>query len=95
MSADGSGWINFKEFLLAIGITTGNKRRTSFVMIDLTLCRNGGVVAGKDMQAKLKWAFKMYDMNNDGLIDTTEMAKIIRVSRDVASRLLSRHSPWR
>lgn len=34
------------------------------------------------MEAKLKWAFKMYDINNDGRIDTTEMAKIIRVSCD-------------
>ena len=53
---DNSGWINFKEFLLAIGITTGT-----------------------DSRAKLKWAFKMYDINKDGLIDAQEMAKIIKV----------------
>jgi len=55
--ADGDGHIDFKEFLLAVGITTGN-----------------------DPREKLKWAFKMYDMNNDGLIDVDEMTKIIKVS---------------
>lgn len=40
---DNDGSISFKEFLLAIGVTTGSN--------------------SKD---KLKWAFKMYDINKDG-----------------------------
>lgn len=53
---DGNGWIDFKEFLLAIGITTSTNPKE-----------------------KLKWAFKMYDINNDGLIELDEMTKIIKV----------------
>src|SRR5690242_6759126 len=41
--ADDDGFINFKEFLLAVGVTTGS-----------------------DPREKLKWAFRMYDINNDG-----------------------------
>ncbi|RWS29058.1 neurocalcin-like protein [Leptotrombidium deliense] len=53
--ADGDGFISFKEFLLAVGVTTGS-----------------------DAREKLKWAFKMYDINNDGLIEIAEMDKIIK-----------------
>ena len=55
--ADDDGHISFKEFLLAIGVTTT-----------------------KEPREKLKWAFKMYDINNDGLIEVSEMGKIIKVS---------------
>lgn len=48
--------VDFKEFLMAIGITTSQNPRE-----------------------KLKWAFKMYDINNDGLIELDEMTKIIKV----------------
>lgn len=54
--ADDDGFILFKEFLLAIGITTGT-----------------------DSKEKLKWAFNMYDINNDGVIENSEMVKIIKV----------------
>ena len=54
---DGNGWIDFKEFLLAIGITqSGN------------------------IKEKLKWAFRMYDINNDGTIELDEMTGIIKAS---------------
>jgi Ca2+-binding EF-hand superfamily protein len=52
---DNDGSISFKEFLLAIGVTTGS-----------------------DSKEKLKWAFKMYDINKDGLVDVKEMEKIIK-----------------
>ncbi|RWS10103.1 hypothetical protein B4U79_06630 [Dinothrombium tinctorium] len=55
--SDGDGHIDFKEFLLAVGVTTGS-----------------------DAREKLKWAFKMYDINNDGLIEISEMDKIIKES---------------
>nr|XP_027200165.1 calmodulin-like protein 12 [Dermatophagoides pteronyssinus] len=57
---DGNGWIDFKEFLLAIGITTSTNPRE-----------------------KLKWAFKMYDINNDGLIELDEMTKIIKALHEM------------
>jgi len=57
---DGNGWIDFKEFLLAIGITTSTNPRE-----------------------KLKWAFKMYDINSDGLIELDEMTKIIKALHEM------------
>ena len=30
-------------------------------------------------EAKLNWAFKLYDVNNDGVIDLKEMAVIIEM----------------
>ncbi|CAG2162532.1 unnamed protein product [Oppiella nova] len=57
---DGNGWIDFKEFLLAIGITTSTNQRE-----------------------KLKWAFKMYDINNDGTIELDEMTKIIKALHEM------------
>ncbi|XP_074600170.1 neuronal calcium sensor 2-like [Brevipalpus obovatus] len=53
--SDNDGYIDFKEFLLAVGVTTGT-----------------------DPREKLKWAFKMYDINKDGEIDVNEMSKIIK-----------------
>ena len=52
--ADGNGWVDFKELLVAIAITTGTKARQ-----------------------KLDWVFKMYDINNDGVIKLEELTKII------------------
>ena len=54
---DNSGHIDFKEFLMAIGITASN--------------------SGEE---RLKWAFRMYDINNDGGIEIAEMTKIVKVS---------------
>lgn len=51
---DNSNKIDFKEFLLAINITS----------------------AGKP-EEKLQWAFQMYDINDDGTIDKSEMVEII------------------
>lgn len=53
---DNSGHIDFKEFLMAIGIT-----------------------ASSSGEERLKWAFRMYDINNDGGIELTEMTKIVKV----------------
>ncbi|VDD97822.1 unnamed protein product, partial [Enterobius vermicularis] len=51
---DRSGFIDFKEFLLTINVTSSGSAKE-----------------------KLQWAFKMYDINNDGTIDEFEMIKII------------------
>ncbi|XP_053212395.1 neuronal calcium sensor 2-like [Panonychus citri] len=66
--SDGDGYIDFKEFLLAVGVTTGT-----------------------DPREKLKWAFKMYDINRDGLIDVEEMSKIIK---SLYQMLGSEHSSY-
>lgn len=38
-----------------------------------------GITTSQNPREKLKWAFKMYDINNDGLIELDEMTKIIKV----------------
>lgn len=52
---DGNGHVDFKEFLLAVGITNNGTK-----------------------EEKLKWAFRMYDINNDGSIQQPEMTKIVK-----------------
>ncbi|XP_064486495.1 neuronal calcium sensor 2-like isoform X2 [Ornithodoros turicata] len=53
--ADNNGHIDFKEFLLAIGVTSSSSS-----------------------EERLKWAFRMYDINKDGRIEQKEMIKIIQ-----------------
>ncbi|XP_070396534.1 neuronal calcium sensor 2 [Dermacentor albipictus] len=53
--ADNNGHIDFKEFLLAIGVT-----------------------GSQSSEERLKWAFRMYDINGDGKIDQAEMVKIVQ-----------------
>lgn len=53
--ADNNGHIDFKEFLLAIGVT-----------------------GSQSSEERLKWAFRMYDINGDGKIDRNEMVKIVQ-----------------
>lgn len=52
---DKNDYIDFKEFLLAVGITSGWSSKE-----------------------KLKWAFRIYDINGDGFIEKEEMTKIIQ-----------------
>ena len=52
---DKNGYIDFKEFLLALDI-----------------CSNGTV------EEKLKWAYKLYDVDGDGVINQEEMTKIVQ-----------------
>jgi Ca2+-binding EF-hand superfamily protein len=40
------------------------------------------VLAKGDPEKKLKWAFKMYDIDANGSIDRQEMLKIIEVKRN-------------
>ncbi|UYV63369.1 ncs-2 [Cordylochernes scorpioides] len=51
---DSNGFIDFKEFLLAVGVTSS-----------------------QSPEERLKWAFKMYDINADGKIEKREMVKIV------------------
>ena len=52
--SDGNGFLDFKEFLMAIDIAT---------------CQTE--------ESKLAWVFKLYDVDNDGVIDIEEMASIM------------------
>ena len=52
--ADDNGYVSFKEFLLAINISS-----------------NGSA------EEKLKWAFRLYDINGDGVINRCEMIIIV------------------
>ena len=51
---DGNGYLDFKEFLLAVDIAT---------------CQTE--------ESKLAWVFKLYDVDNDGIINVYEMADIM------------------
>ena len=52
---DKNGYVDFKEFLLALDI-----------------CSNGTA------EKKLKWAYKLYDVDGDGVINREEMTKIVQ-----------------
>jgi len=51
---DNNGVIDFKEFLLAIDVSSGSSP-----------------------QKKLEWAFKMYDVNGNGVITRDEMEEVV------------------
>ena len=57
---DKNGFVDFKEFLLTINVTSTGTA-----------------------DEKLKWAFKMYDIDDDGVIVEDEMVKIVRAIYDV------------
>ena len=55
MDTDGNGYLDFKEFILAIDL-----------------------VAARTPEEKLLWAFRMYDIDNSGEIDKSEMINVIK-----------------
>ena len=61
---------DFKEFLLAIGITTSTNARE-----------------------KLKWAFRVYDVDGNGVVGREEMAKILQGCNSIERIDVSREVP--
>ena len=65
-----------REFLMAINIT-GTKYYSNAWDERNPIC-----LAKGNPEKKLKWAFKMYDIDSNGSIDRQEMLKIIEVSKE-------------
>ena len=61
--SDGNGFLDFKEFLLAIDIATCTTE-----------------------ESRLDWVFKLYDVDNDGIIDVLEMASIMETMECLDSK---------
>ena len=81
---DGNDFLDFKEFLMAMDISNC---QTS-IEKDLFPSKNQNYRCRLSIianflfiiaEAKLNWAFKLYDVNNDGVIDLKEMAVIIEM----------------
>ena len=68
--SDGNGYLDFKEFLMAIDIAT---------------CQTE--------ESRLAWVFKLYDVDNDGVIDVKEMAFIMETleTLDSSGELLNKY----
>ena len=60
LDKDNDGFVDFKEFLLAINVTSTGSA-----------------------EEKLKWAFKMYDIDGNGAVSAPEMTKIVRACYQV------------
>ena len=67
--SDGNGYLDFKEFLIAIDIAT---------------CQTE--------ESRLAWVFKLYDVDNDGVIDVREMAVIMETLETLDSSRSSESS---
>ncbi|CAF0956195.1 unnamed protein product [Adineta steineri] len=78
--ADNSGKIDFKEFLMAINIT-GKLLFDIFRIFYLNEYQN--YLAKGNPEKKLKWAFKMYDIDSNGSVDRQEMLRIIESIYDL------------
>ena len=73
---DGNDFLSFKEFLLAMDIancSTSELKSSSFEPPSQIFAA----------QEKLNWAFKLYDIDNDGLVDQQEMAIIMQTLDDI------------
>ena len=78
---DGNDFLDFKEFLMAMDISncqTSIEKENSIenFRYKLSIIANFLFIIA---EAKLNWAFKLYDVNNDGVIDLKEMAVIIEM----------------
>ena len=67
--SDGNGFLDFKEFLLALDIATCTTE-----------------------QNRLEWIFKLFDVDNDGVIDVQEMASIMETMECLGKSFLCRRT---
>ena len=73
---DGNDFLSFKEFLLAMDIANCSTGK----LFKSTQYFPSHIFAA---QEKLNWAFKLYDIDNDGLVDMKEMAVIMETLDDI------------
>lgn len=77
---DGNGWIDFKEFLMAIGITTStNPREKLKVSVRCVALMKALTFDISNKSPKIKLAFNIYDVDNNGFISRSEMLEIFNV----------------
>ena len=67
---DGNDFLDFKEFLMAIDVA--NRTTGGFILKKITY-----VLHNIQDEEKLRWSFRLYDMDNNGVIDIEEMVVII------------------
>ena len=75
---DGNDFLDFKEFLMAMDIS--NCQTSENIIHNKSLSNLKLILLA---EAKLNWAFKLYDVDNDGFIDLKEMTVIIEMMDDL------------
>jgi len=68
---------------MAINITGEKGKREQWVRIQFSKQKLIYYLAKGNPEKKLKWAFKMYDIDSNGSIDRSEMLKIIEVGSSI------------